>query len=79
MSSPSPQQDSVRRRLDITRKEWDAARNEVAAWDQLHLIAGEHQNADGTQALRNARLRLGLAGARYREALGDFTDWVLRR
>ncbi len=74
MSSPSPSRQDIRARLQIARVAWESARDEVAAWQHQ-----PDEGADGTQRLRNARLNLGLAGARYREALHEFSEEILRK
>ncbi len=78
MSAPSlsPRQE-IRARLDQAREQWRLALEEVAAWDTMHRDGGS-QHPDGVIALRNARLRLGLAGARFRQALEEFTEVILR-
>lgn len=68
----SPRQ-QIRVRLAAARQQWEAARQELAAWE---MEAAEQP--DGTVGLHNARLKLELAGARYRKVLREFSEEVLK-
>jgi len=75
--SPSPRQD-IRTRLDTAREQWKKALRDLAAWEEMYKDGGA-QHPDGVVALRNARVRLELAGARFRECLDEFTEHILRQ
>lgn len=68
---------AVRVRLKIAQAQWEKARDEVRDREVEHLN-GLTPAPDGLQALRTARLRLGLSGAQYRQILQEFTEVVLR-